>query len=125
MLAIHHLAPLLHEDDEIILSDLEQVVPLLEANVAKRPAGKACDLQVRALEWGLQAHIDELQQYLSQNKKPLSHILCSDLVYFPHLLEPLLRSLLWLTDDRETGATIEIIIGCKAISSCYQHGGQG
>jgi len=50
---------------------------------------------VRPLEWGIYDHT--LNIYDELGPRRLTHIICSDLVYFPHLLAPLLRTLIHLT----------------------------
>ena len=101
------------------MSDLAEVLPLLEENVtAARQAGtlpSSIDVEVRAVQWGLREHVVQRKADLLQDgKKRITHILCSDLVYFTHLLEPLLWTLLWLTEDETHAGEIEIIIGCKS-----------
>ena len=121
-LGINHLAPVLVPNTTLILTDLNHVIPLLSSNVSRSSASllqdrdkerKPVHIQVQALEWGDNTHLEQLQGQLRKDKKQLSHILCSDLVYFPNLFEPLLKTLLWLTDHPEDGPKIEIIMGCK------------
>lgn len=93
----------------LVLTDLENVVPLMKRNVARAGHEQATDLldvRVRRLAWGNKDHAAELVSELAATravesekvgKNPLSHILCSDLVYFPELLAPLLRSIIWLS----------------------------
>ncbi|KAF6767505.1 Nicotinamide N-methyltransferase-like protein [Kalmanozyma brasiliensis GHG001] len=93
----------------LVLTDLENVVPLMERNVARagyKQATELLDVRVRSLAWGNDAHaeslISELQSLASNDVKaaeanPISHILCSDLVYFPELLPLLLRSIISLS----------------------------
>ncbi|KAF7327958.1 hypothetical protein MKEN_00376000 [Mycena kentingensis (nom. inval.)] len=69
----------------ISISNFLQVCPLLEQNLASSKG-----VRVQALAWGNAEHALALPQ-------PLTHIVCSDLVYFPFLLAPLLRSLIQLT----------------------------
>ncbi|KAI0783857.1 hypothetical protein BC629DRAFT_1723743 [Irpex lacteus] len=55
---------------------------------------------VRPLAWGNNEHawkISEELSYLCAHDHYLTHIICSDLVYFPELLAPLLRSLIHVT----------------------------
>ncbi|KAJ7067137.1 putative methyltransferase-domain-containing protein, partial [Mycena amicta] len=83
------VATLLH-DDILFATDLPEVCPLLERNLAShRP------VLVRPLAWGNSQHALDIQKELQTHH--LTHILCSDLVYFPLLLAPLLRSLIQLT----------------------------
>lgn len=90
----------------LVLTDLENVVPLMERNVARagyQQPTELMDVRVRSLAWGNDAHaaalISELQSsdFKTEGANPISHILCSDLVYFPELLPPLLRSIIALS----------------------------
>ncbi|KAI0775104.1 hypothetical protein BD413DRAFT_603104 [Trametes elegans] len=93
------------ERDLLIATDLPDVCALLEMNLHACPA-----VRVRPLAWGSGEHArriaDELGLGLSTNPhlrpdvppaRGLTHVLCSDLIYFPALLAPLLRSLIHLT----------------------------
>lgn len=116
-LVLDHLAHQLPAGSTVFLSDLESVVPLLEENIkAARSAGRlpeTIDIHAVPLQWGMKDHV----QPFVATQNHLSHILCSDLVYFPHLLEPLMRTLLWLTAS-DDGEDIEIIFGCKQNFAC-------
>lgn len=92
------------------------MIPLLESNADRAEKSAIIELQVRPLAWGNEQDAVEALRAIKANGKKITHILCSDLVYFPHLLEPLLRSLLWLTND-QGGADIEVIIGCMSATS--------
>lgn len=91
----------------LVLTDLENVVPLMERNVARagfERATASIDVRVRSLAWGNEGHATSLLKELSSTAtssratvNPLSHILCSDLVYFPELLPLLLRSIISLS----------------------------
>ncbi|KAI5119426.1 hypothetical protein M0805_009877 [Coniferiporia weirii] len=101
--------------DLLILTDLPDVCFLLQESLrnerrrwATRPAQVAVQdylpVNVIPLPWGNPEKARELSNALVTNKgdglrniRYLSHLICSDLVYFPHLLAPLLRSLLQLT----------------------------
>ncbi|KAH9047360.1 hypothetical protein EDB84DRAFT_1263811 [Lactarius hengduanensis] len=74
-----------HPHVRVVLTDLPEVCPLLQAN-ARGYAG----VEVRPLSWGSTEHAQALQTEL--DPAPISCIICSDLVYFP-----LLRTLLHLT----------------------------
>lgn len=87
----------------VVLTDLPEVCPLLERNAA-RLRERAC---VRALAWG-----DTHAAACMRAEFAYTHVLCSDLVYFPELLAPLLRTLIELTHD---GAP-QVIIGYKVRS---------
>ncbi|KAI0719402.1 putative methyltransferase-domain-containing protein [Cerioporus squamosus] len=81
--------------DLLVVTDLPEVCPLLETNLRTCPA-----VRVRPLAWGSREHSSAILQDLSllaPSGRRLTHILCSDLIYFPALLAPLLRSLLHLT----------------------------
>ncbi|KAF8300130.1 hypothetical protein DL93DRAFT_2091052 [Clavulina sp. PMI_390] len=115
--------------DVIFLTDLPEVVPLLETNVLrwKNELGRAAnvessasasspsqptaedsrvDVRVRALPWGdrhaAERVFEEARRSQSRDgverEGGITHVLCSDLVYFPGLLAPLLRTLLHLTE---------------------------
>jgi hypothetical protein len=92
---------------QVILTDLGNVLPLLERNVSQANLDRT-SVKVRALPWGSDQDADTILQELSPRR--LTHIICSDLVYFPELLCPLLRSLIYLTN---TSTSIEVIIGYK------------
>lgn len=89
----------------LVLTDLENVVPLMERNVERagyKKASETINVSVRGLAWGNEEHASRLLSELSTSETgpiidPLTHILCSDLVYFPELLPPLLRSIISLS----------------------------
>ncbi|PWN39101.1 hypothetical protein IE81DRAFT_318425 [Ceraceosorus guamensis] len=110
-----------HSPARLFLTDLDNVCPLLRRNAglagfdsssqrkeheeaaavdAVRKIRRSVELHVRPLPWGsspaVQALKDEINDIHDENK--LTHIVCSDLVYFPELLPSLLRTLVWLTD---------------------------
>ncbi|KAI0326410.1 hypothetical protein GY45DRAFT_1328936 [Cubamyces sp. BRFM 1775] len=85
------------ESDLLIATDLPDVCTLLEMNLRASPA-----VWVRPLAWGSEEHVRSISDQLGLLKpephaRRLTHILCSDLIYFPALLAPLLRSLIHLT----------------------------
>ncbi|CAL1717094.1 unnamed protein product [Somion occarium] len=94
--------------DIIVATDLPEVCPLLEKNLL--PANDndtflTPSVFVHPLAWGDIKHTRDLHQkvfnlhgHLGTNTQ-LTHIVCSDLVYFPDLLAPLLRSLIHLTSS--------------------------
>ncbi|KAF9382230.1 hypothetical protein CPC16_009463 [Podila verticillata] len=106
------LAKRLTRDSTLILTDLEEVVPLLERNVQDnlyKPssssttttsqekdtpslASRCAVVKVEALAWGNSAHSEAL---LSQG--PVDFVVASDLVYFPELYPPLLSTLREIT----------------------------
>ncbi|KIJ12788.1 hypothetical protein PAXINDRAFT_117737 [Paxillus involutus ATCC 200175] len=101
----------------IVATDLPDVCPLLNQNLGVRtPPTRVTDkgartnennMFVRPLAWGNLDHAMSLAKEfgLSQNRpcadvnesRRLTHIICSDLVYFPGLFGPLLRTLIHLT----------------------------
>ncbi|KAF9099520.1 hypothetical protein BGX27_000601 [Mortierella sp. AM989] len=99
------LAKRLTSDCTLILTDLEEVVPLMEKNVAlhlpdnknisasspssSNDTSRQCArVLVEPLAWGNSEHATKL---LSQGK--IDYIIASDLVYFPELYPPLLQTL--------------------------------
>ena len=105
-----HLALALREAQrkaQVILTDLENVCPLLERNAqaaygelsADSGPAQAVSLEVKPLPWGAKPGATALlERHLGG---PLTHIVCSDLVYFPELLAPLLRSIIQLSDPKK------------------------
>lgn len=93
--------------DVVIATDLPEVCPLLEKNLFVTPQGDSANTQatlVRPLSWGSYDHAIDIVQELKfvddtsgHEHGCVTHIICSDLVYFPELLAPLLRTLLHLT----------------------------
>ncbi|KAF8519544.1 hypothetical protein JB92DRAFT_2898080 [Gautieria morchelliformis] len=108
----------------LVLTDLEAVCPLLERNCLNgflKATNASIDLIVQPLEWGNLDQGWRLADRLapmgpSGTPDPtdalLTHIVCSDLVYFPELFAPLLRSLLQLSSPPFSTITqpVEIII---------------
>ncbi|KAJ7903317.1 putative methyltransferase-domain-containing protein [Mycena olivaceomarginata] len=90
------MAAMLHANDILFVTDLPEVCPLLEQNLQGSLDGP---IRVRPLSWGNSQHALSIADELSklQDTPYLTHILCSDLVYFPELLAPLLRSLIQLS----------------------------
>ncbi|KAF8896108.1 hypothetical protein BD779DRAFT_1433255, partial [Infundibulicybe gibba] len=105
---------MLTPQDIFIATDLPEVCPLLRENL-KQSSGAAH--RVRPLAWGNEKHgLDIALEFFTPPKHPLTHIICSDLVYFPELLAPLLRSLLQLTSPpfkRDGGKDVAVIISYK------------
>jgi predicted nicotinamide N-methyase len=95
--------------DLVIATDLPEVCLLLEKNLLVTPKGdsESANTQVtlvRPLSWGSYDHAINVVRELKLVNDPIghehgciTHIICSDLVYFPELLAPLLRTLLHLT----------------------------
>ncbi|KAL1694390.1 putative methyltransferase-domain-containing protein [Schizophyllum commune] len=90
------MAELASPEDLIIATDLPEVCPLIEKNIGATIKHSACSVAVRPLAWADAADLEALrtEYFSSPNHKALTHIACSDLVYFPELLAPLLRALL-------------------------------
>ncbi|KAF5339260.1 hypothetical protein D9758_013335 [Tetrapyrgos nigripes] len=125
------------ETELLILTDLPEVCPLLEENLASisvelRENAKRDVVLVRPLSWGNHQDAFSIASELGLELEPrnfdhsgqqpryLTHILCSDLVYFPELLAPLLRTLIQLSSPpfipiRYTGSEhdLQIIISYK------------
>ncbi|KAJ7761957.1 putative methyltransferase-domain-containing protein [Mycena maculata] len=89
--------------DIIFATDLPEVCPLLEQNLeAHLHDANRGPIFVRPLSWGNSQHAVSITEELSNPATThdfphLTHIICSDLVYFPELLAPLLRSLIQLS----------------------------
>ncbi|KAI0696899.1 putative methyltransferase-domain-containing protein [Cytidiella melzeri] len=99
----------------LFATDLPEVCPLLEKNLTRytrkssecAPHGQSVrSVFVRPLAWGNEEHALKLAEELPHSTSPygdiahtcyLTHIICSDLVYFPELLAPLLRTLIHVT----------------------------
>jgi hypothetical protein len=103
-----------HSRHRVVLTDLPSVCPLLEENLRLHPSLDATHISVAPLAWGNSEHAADIVRCLEG--RPLTHIICSDLVrplffvfllgkylrsgrqvYFPELLAPLLRTLITLT----------------------------
>ncbi|KAJ7650103.1 putative methyltransferase-domain-containing protein [Roridomyces roridus] len=102
------LANALNSTDIMFVTDLPEVCPLLQQNLCLSET-----IRVRPLSWGDKAHADCIASELSPS--PLTHIICSDLVYFPDLLAPLLRSLIHLTSHPFVAAPsdVQLVISYK------------
>jgi len=120
-------APVLLRSDVLVLTDLPEVCPLLGRNLMnarqqsrapQMPAkGKIAlplqaDVRVMSLPWGdLEAAHDAKRGLQGRH---LTHIVASDLVYFPFLYAPLLRTLIALTSGAV--APIELVFAYKVRS---------
>ncbi|KAF7424453.1 hypothetical protein PC9H_009760 [Pleurotus ostreatus] len=83
-----------HTRDTLLVTDLPEVCPLLEENLR----GNSERLVIRPLSWGNAEEARQIHsELISGTDRFLTHIVCSDLVYFPELLSPLLRTLLQLS----------------------------
>ncbi|KAK2460957.1 hypothetical protein APHAL10511_007427 [Amanita phalloides] len=101
----------------LVATDLPEVCQLLRANL-RREAGPL--LVVRPLAWGNIQHATNIASEFLNGDRILTHIICSDLVYFPYLFAPLLRSLLHLTSLSGSLETPKIIISYKIRSLCKE-----
>lgn len=99
----------------IILTDLDNVCPLLERNLhlAFPEPATHVDARVMPLSWGSEA---DARAVLAACPAPPTHILCSDLVYFPELLPLLLRSLIQLTADPEHSPRVIIAYRVRSLA---------
>ncbi|KAF9466642.1 putative methyltransferase-domain-containing protein [Collybia nuda] len=98
-------------NDIIIVTDLPEVCSLLENNLKHKSSSahqgsfnNAANVHIRPLSWGDEEHFRRISNefFVEQNSsapRRLSHVICSDLVYFPELLGPLLRTLIRLTSS--------------------------
>ncbi|KAF4571278.1 S-adenosyl-L-methionine-dependent methyltransferase superfamily protein [Pleurotus pulmonarius] len=83
-----------HTSDVVLVTDLPEVCPLLEENLRGNPKR----LIIRPLSWGNAEEARQIHsELISGTGRFLTHIVCSDLVYFPELLSPLLRTLIQLS----------------------------
>ncbi|KAK0469606.1 putative methyltransferase-domain-containing protein [Desarmillaria tabescens] len=96
-------------EDIIVSTDLPEVCPLLEDNLRGELNGIVF---VRPLAWGNIQHVSDIASEFITNRN-LSHIICSDLVYFPELLAPLLRTLIHLTSPSAVSSSPVLIISYK------------
>ncbi|KAF9128642.1 hypothetical protein BGW39_004861 [Mortierella sp. 14UC] len=118
------LAKRLTADCTVILTDLEEVVPLMQKNVnehhlSRRPTSEAeiesasgtgkdtaacAYVEVEPLAWGNSSHATAIL-----TPTPIDYVIASDLVYFPELYPPLLQTLKEITRVGET----KVIFGYK------------
>ncbi|KAK4050690.1 hypothetical protein OIV83_003416 [Microbotryomycetes sp. JL201] len=115
------LAPWLESSDTIVMTDLDDVCPLLERNLDqartrwRERRREACQVLVRPLPWGsssaLATLLDELEASQSfaadDSRHPVDVVLASDLIYFPFLYPCLLRTLIELTQPRRSRSAQE------------------
>lgn len=97
------------EAHHVILTDLPEVESLLRRNVPWTPWAQA-HVHVRPLAWGDAGHAEVILQTWTP-----THILCSDLIYFPELLAPLLRSLLQIT-QQAPNATVYLAYKIRSLT---------
>lgn len=106
--------------DLLLATDLPDVCGLLEGNLQACPA-----IRVQPLTWGSTEAAVALAIFLglttpganeAHSPRHPTHIICSDLVYFPALLAPLLRTLLHVTSPpfrSPAGESAVIVISYK------------
>lgn len=97
---------------KVIVSDLPEVLPLLQRNIS---SASTHHISARALAWG---DIQQTINLLNSPHQSITDLLitCSDLVFFPFLFVPLLRSLLILTSPQllpPSCATPVVLFGYK------------
>ncbi|KAF9267940.1 hypothetical protein L218DRAFT_654010 [Marasmius fiardii PR-910] len=112
-----NIARSMTEKDVLILTDLPEVCPLLESNIKNAICNPEW-VHVRPLTWGNTNDAIAITHELLRGRG-LTHILCSDLVYFPELLAPLLRTMIQLSSLPFSGVTddaVKIIISYKVRS---------
>ncbi|KAF8557121.1 hypothetical protein OG21DRAFT_1505750 [Imleria badia] len=106
----------------VIATDLPDVCPLLQHNFGITPCtregnrSKSDVVFVRPLAWGNLDHVAAIAREFGARR--LTHIVCSDLVYFPELFGPLLRTLIHLTSlpwapSSESGPPVKSVISYK------------
>ncbi|KAI8890940.1 hypothetical protein K501DRAFT_328108 [Backusella circina FSU 941] len=100
------LASRLRQPCEIYITDLEQVVPLIQENVDKYHNDKGASVVVDRLHWGNQEDARRLR-----GQEGFDLVVISDCVYFPELFEILLETLLEVCD-----ASTRVVIGYKCRS---------
>ncbi|KAF9905205.1 hypothetical protein EC991_001908 [Linnemannia zychae] len=122
------LAKRLTSDCTVILTDLEEVVPLMQKNVneyylsrhptsvtetdsgsesgpgATKDSASCATVEVKPLAWGNSSHAAAIM-----TPTPIDYVVASDLVYFPELYPPLLQTLKEITRVGET----KVIFGYK------------
>ncbi|KAG9314823.1 hypothetical protein JVU11DRAFT_3916 [Chiua virens] len=112
----------------VIPTDLPDVCPLLEHNLGTNTTSRDSEgncsnsdiVFVRPLSWGNLDHAIAIASEFGFDRpfasRRLTHIICSDLVYFPELLGPLLRALIHLTSPpciSPSGLPVKIVISYK------------
>ncbi|KIO34394.1 hypothetical protein M407DRAFT_16920 [Tulasnella calospora MUT 4182] len=118
------LAATLSPKDVVILTDLAEVCPLLEKNAIEAGlAGRGAEVRIRPLGWG-SSRDGEVVLNEALKLGGITHVVCSDVVYFPPLIPLLLRTLLQLTsrrpDEDATIPSVEVIISYKIRSYTFE-----
>ncbi|KAG6862469.1 hypothetical protein C0995_000015 [Termitomyces sp. Mi166 len=113
------IAEVLNEQDTLIATDLPDVCPLLESNIRASTTSAISSVYARPLAWGNEVHGAAISSELLTSPEgsiSLTHVVCSDLIYFPELLAPLLRALLQVTSppfSPSIDAAVNVVISYK------------
>ncbi|ORY35525.1 nicotinamide N-methyltransferase-like protein, partial [Naematelia encephala] len=111
------LATYLTPADLVVLTDLPNVVPLCHQAVKAHVGSIRARVVVEPLAWGEDAS-------MVKRLGPFTHILCCDLIYFPHLYPSLLLTLLELTErepSEEDTFGPEVILAYQSRSLALEH----
>lgn len=92
---------------QVYITDLEQVVPLIQQNVDTYSTNQGAEIKVDRLHWG---NKQDVKRVLS-NQEKFDLVVVSDCVYFPELFGMLLETLLDVCD-----VTTHVVIGYKCRS---------
>ncbi|KAA1133958.1 hypothetical protein PGTUg99_033518 [Puccinia graminis f. sp. tritici] len=107
------------ESIKITVTDLPAVLPLLERNI--QTATEKLEISARTLSWGDTDQTIDLLKSTTSNQPTDLLITCSDLVFFPFLFAPLIRTLLILTSPHylpsNYSSTPVILFGYKERSA--------
>jgi hypothetical protein len=107
------------ESIKITVTDLPAVLPLLERNI--QTTIEKLEISARALSWGDADQTIDLLKSTTTNQPTDLLITCSDLVFFPFLFAPLIRTLLILTSPHylpsNYSSTPVILFGYKERSA--------
>ena len=115
------LAPLLSPNSTLTLTDLHEVLPLLATNLAQARGRWMSSIhpsylptiKVEGLPWG----DEEALRNLSLNIEDPEFIIAADLVYFPFLYPPLLRTLIGLTTPRSPESSSPTVLFAGKVRS--------
>ncbi|KAI9357784.1 putative methyltransferase-domain-containing protein [Pilaira anomala] len=102
------MAQHLNPSCQVYITDLEQVVPLIQQNVDKYQQEGTAEIKVDRLHWG---NKQDVKRVLLSNNEKFDLVVVSDCVYFPELFEMLLETLLDVCD-----VTTQVVIGYKCRS---------
>jgi len=78
----------------LILTDLPDVLPLLNRNVSNNTHANTDHIVVEPLGWGNSVHSECIN-----SKYKIDLVIASDLVYFPELFDPLIKTLLEICSE--------------------------